>query len=150
VAARRPRLLEVVARHADVWEVNLPPSPARVREAAGALEAACLAAGRDPGTLGRSMLFFTRLARSADPAPFLGEFRRLNPWFASVPDEELLAALVVGSPEQCRERLASLAEACAIDHPYLDLSGVPAGEARRLLEALAPGDRRVDTGDSAS
>ena len=33
IAAKGPRMLELVARHADVWEVNLPPLAARVAQA---------------------------------------------------------------------------------------------------------------------
>jgi alkanesulfonate monooxygenase SsuD/methylene tetrahydromethanopterin reductase-like flavin-dependent oxidoreductase (luciferase family) len=143
VAAKGARLLEVVARHADAWDVNLPPVPGRVRAAAAALEAACARIGRDPRGISRSMLFFTRLRDAEDPAGALAEFRRLNPWFGFVPDAEATAALVVGSPERCRARIAELAAACGIDEPYLDLSGVPAGEARRILAALSPRDCRV-------
>jgi alkanesulfonate monooxygenase SsuD/methylene tetrahydromethanopterin reductase-like flavin-dependent oxidoreductase (luciferase family) len=36
IAARGPRMLELVAAHADVWDVNLPPVPAWRRPAGGA------------------------------------------------------------------------------------------------------------------
>ncbi len=149
VAAKGPRLLEVVARHADVWEVNLPPVPARVAAAAAALEAACARIGRDPGGIERSMLVFTRVAASPDPAPFLVEFRRLNPWFGFVQDAEALGSLVVGRPEHCLRRIASISRELAITRPTLDLSGLPAGEARRVLSALSPRTHRVDTHSSA-
>jgi alkanesulfonate monooxygenase SsuD/methylene tetrahydromethanopterin reductase-like flavin-dependent oxidoreductase (luciferase family) len=149
VAAKSARLLEVVARHADVWEVNLPPVPELVAAAAVSLEAACARLGRDPRGIPRSMLFFTRLADAEDPASFLGEFRRLNPWFRFVSDADASRALVIGSPERCRARIAELAAACGVDEPYLDLSGIPAGEARRLLTALSPEAAAFDTGGSA-
>lgn len=145
VAAKGARLLEVVARHADVWEVNLPPVPARVREAAQALEAACTRLGRDPGAIERSMLLFTRLAASAAPEPFLAEFRRLNPWFRFVPDAEALRALVVGPPAHCVERIAAIGRELRITRPVIDLSGLPAGEAARAISALSPKNNRVDT-----
>jgi alkanesulfonate monooxygenase SsuD/methylene tetrahydromethanopterin reductase-like flavin-dependent oxidoreductase (luciferase family) len=145
VAAKGPRLLEVVARHADVWEVNLPPLPARVAGAAAALEAACARIGRDPARIERSMLVFTRLAASPDPAPFLAQFRRLNPWFGFLADAEALAGLVVGSPEQCLRRIASISRELEVARPTLDLSGLPAGETRELLAALSPKNNRVDT-----
>ena len=149
VAAKGPRLLEVVARHADVWEVNLPPLPARVGAAEAALEAACARVGRDPRQIARSMLVFTRIAQRPDPGPFLPEFRRLNPWFASIPDPEALGALVVGPAERCLRRLESISRELAISRPTLDLSGLPAGEARRVLTALSPEDNLVDTHTSA-
>ena len=137
VAARGPRMLEVVARHADVWEVNLPAVAPRVAAAAGALAAACERLGRDPALIDRSLLFFTRLAAGADPAPFLPEFRQLNPWFASIGDAEAAGSLVVGPAEEAPERLRALARELGIARPVLDLSGVPAGKSRELLYAFA-------------
>ena len=148
VAAKGARLLEVVARHADVWEVNLPPLPDRVGAAASVLEAACARAGRDPGRIERSMLLFTRLAAGPDPAPFLAEYRRLNPWFGFVPDGEAAGGLVVGSAEHCLRRIASISRELGVARPTLDLSGVPAGAAREVLSALSPKNNRVDTGSS--
>ncbi len=145
VAAKGERLLEVVARHADVWDVNLPPVPARVRAAASALETACGRIGRDPATIERSMLLFTRVAASAEPEPFLAGFRRLNPWFRFLSDAEVADALVVGPPADCRSRIASICRELGIARPVIDLSGVPAGEAERVLTALSPKNNRVDT-----
>lgn len=52
IAAKRPRMLDLTARHADMWNLAWFGEPderlARVR---GELEAACVAAGRDPATL---------------------------------------------------------------------------------------------------
>jgi len=138
VAAKGPRMLELVARHADVWEVNLPAVAGRIATAAGALAAACERLGRDPAGIERSLLFFTRLAASPDPAPFLPEFRRLNPWFAPVPDAEAGASLVVGPAGEGRERLRERARALRITRPVLDLSGFPAGPTGELLHAFAP------------
>jgi alkanesulfonate monooxygenase SsuD/methylene tetrahydromethanopterin reductase-like flavin-dependent oxidoreductase (luciferase family) len=136
VAARRPRMLELVARHADVWEINLPPIPARVAAAADVLGAVCARHGRDPGEIGRSMLLFARPGASPDAA--LAEFRRWNPWFRAIPDAELRAALVVGDPAACRRRLAELAQELRLGTAVVDASGLAAGPARSLLEALAP------------
>ena len=51
IAARGPRMLDLVAAHADSWEVNLPPVASRVREAAAQLAEACRRRGRDPGEI---------------------------------------------------------------------------------------------------
>jgi len=136
VAARRPGMLEVVAAHADVWEINLPPVPARVAHAAEHLAQACEQHGRSEAKIARSMLLFTRM--DLDRAPALAAFRRLNPWFRSVPDAELGPALILGEAPRCRERIAELAAELRLDYPVLDLSGLEAGAARRLLEALRP------------
>jgi alkanesulfonate monooxygenase SsuD/methylene tetrahydromethanopterin reductase-like flavin-dependent oxidoreductase (luciferase family) len=136
VAARRPRMLEVVATHADVWEINLPPVPARVARAAARLAEACERRGRSEAEIARSMLLFTRM--DLDRASALAAFRRLNPWFRSIPDPEIDPALILGEAPRCRARIAELAAELRLDHPVLDLSGLEAGPARRLLEALRP------------
>jgi alkanesulfonate monooxygenase SsuD/methylene tetrahydromethanopterin reductase-like flavin-dependent oxidoreductase (luciferase family) len=145
VAAKGPRLLGVVARHADVWDVNLPPVAPRVEAAAAALEAACRCLGRDPATIERSMLLFTRLAASPAAGPFAAEFRRLNPWFRFLSDPEVAASVVVGPPEQCLDRIGEITRELRIARPVIDLSGLPAGDAARALEALSPKNNRVDT-----
>jgi alkanesulfonate monooxygenase SsuD/methylene tetrahydromethanopterin reductase-like flavin-dependent oxidoreductase (luciferase family) len=138
VAARRPRMLEVVAAHADVWDVNLPPLPLRVARAAEQLAEACERRGRSPASISRSMLLFTRL--DPDRVSGLAEFRRLNPWFHSIPAAELAPALILGEASRCRDRIAEAAAQLRLDQPVLDLSGVDAGAARRLLEALGPNE----------
>ncbi len=140
IAARRPRMLEVVATHADVWDVNLPPIPARVRRAAEQLVAACERRGRDPGEIARSMLIHVRLEERPDPGVALKEFRRLNPWFRSIPDREVAAALVLGDAAGCRARLAEIAETLDLALPVLDLSGLAPAPTTQLLEALEPGE----------
>ncbi|HEY5656958.1 MAG TPA: LLM class flavin-dependent oxidoreductase [Myxococcota bacterium] len=142
IAARRPRMLGLVARHADVWSVNLPPIPARFERAAAHLEAACTACGRDPRTLARSMWIFTRVQERPDPGAALEEFRRLNPWFGDFPDAEIAPSLVSGDPARCRERLAALARDFRLDLPVIDLSGMDAERARHALEALPAGEPR--------
>ncbi len=137
IAAQRPRMLDLVAAHADVWDVNLPPVPARVGRAAADLDAACDRRGRDPAEISRSMWIFTRVDEESDAA--LAEFRRLNPWFRAIPDAEVAKSLVVGGPERCRERLGALVEELRIDRPVIDLSGLGAEASARTLEALAPG-----------
>jgi alkanesulfonate monooxygenase SsuD/methylene tetrahydromethanopterin reductase-like flavin-dependent oxidoreductase (luciferase family) len=131
-------MLELVAAHADIWEVNLPPLAPRVNRAAEQLEAACRRRGRDPREIDRSMLLFVRPGADRDPA--LADYRRLNPWFHSVPDAEVEQALVLGGPARCRARIAELCAGLGIELPVLDASGLAAEPTRRLLEALAPGE----------
>ncbi|MDH3213371.1 MAG: LLM class flavin-dependent oxidoreductase [Myxococcales bacterium] len=139
IAARGPRTLDLVAAHADVWDVNLPPVAARVRRAEARLEAACRRCGRDPSAIARSMWIFTRVGEGAATSGTLKEFRRLNPWFAAIPDSEVKEALVVGRGEHCRERLHALAAELGLDLPVVDLSGLSSAATREALEALAPG-----------
>jgi alkanesulfonate monooxygenase SsuD/methylene tetrahydromethanopterin reductase-like flavin-dependent oxidoreductase (luciferase family) len=138
IAAARPRMLELVAAHADRWEVNLPPIPARVARAAEVLAAACEPLGRDPSTIARSQWIFTRVDDAVDAGAALAQYRRWNPWFRAVPDAEIAPSLVVGSGAHCRQRLAELAAELALDLPVADLSGLATPKAFAALEALAP------------
>jgi alkanesulfonate monooxygenase SsuD/methylene tetrahydromethanopterin reductase-like flavin-dependent oxidoreductase (luciferase family) len=138
VAARGAGLLDVVAAHADVWDVNLPPLPDRVRPAAARLDAACQARGRDPQTIRRSMWVFTRPGRDPEDPVLHAEYRRLNPWFEGVADAELPAALVAGPGSGCRERLLTLTRELGVALPVADLSGLDADAVRHALDALAP------------
>jgi alkanesulfonate monooxygenase SsuD/methylene tetrahydromethanopterin reductase-like flavin-dependent oxidoreductase (luciferase family) len=138
IAAKGPRMLALVARHADVWEVNLPPLAPRVAQAASALEAHCRGLGRDAREIQRSMWIFARVGEAHDASASCKEYRRLNPWFQSIPDAELAGAMVLGTAARCRARLAELAEDLALDWPVLDLSGLDAEATLRNLEALAP------------
>lgn len=138
LAGRRPRLLRVIARHADIWNVNWPPIPSRVAEACRQLAAACKQVGRDPAEIVRRMWIFTRV-REPDPPLDRAEFRRLNPWFAELSDEEVDTSMVVGSPEACSARLAEIAASLHIDEPIIDLSGADFATVQRAVETLPAG-----------
>jgi alkanesulfonate monooxygenase SsuD/methylene tetrahydromethanopterin reductase-like flavin-dependent oxidoreductase (luciferase family) len=90
------------------------------------------------------MLLFTRVGSTGRVA--LAEYRRLNPWFSDVPDTELGGALVVGEPSRCRDRVRELSAELGLQHPILDLAGLEAQPARRLLDALGPANNLVDAG----
>ena len=138
IAGQGPRMLDVVASHADIWDVNLPPLRVRVGEAARHLEAACRKRGRDPDEIARSMWIFTRIQPSEDPREALPAFRRLNPWFHWIPDAEVAESLVVGSGEACWAKLTMLARDLQLTLPIIDLSGLEAAESHRCLERLSP------------
>jgi len=141
VAAKGARLLEVVARHADIWNVNWPAIPTRVAASAAELAGACRAERRDPAEIRRRLWIFAR----PEPLPrhdALAEFRRWNPWFPDLSDDELAPALAVGKPAECRERIASIAADLQLEMPVIDLSGLEGARAREALEALPAGDIR--------
>jgi len=137
VAARRPRMLAVVARHADVWEVNLPPLPDRVEAAAEALGTACRTLGRDPAEIERSMWIYARIDPEGGSSGALAEYRRLNPWFDAIPDREIRPVLAIGPADECAARLRELAGSVGVGWPVVDLSGLDAAASRRHLDALA-------------
>lgn len=138
IAARGPRLLRVVAKHADRWDVNLPPIPAPVAAAAKQLATACREHVRDPAEIERSMWIFTRPGRDPGDPSLRDEYRRLNPWFGGLAEADLEAAIVVGDPTACRERLLTLAEELGLALPILDLSGLDHDAARQALVRMAP------------
>ena len=131
------RLLDVVARHADRWDLNVAPVARLVREASDRLAAACAAIGRDPASISRSMFVLARPDRILDDASLLGEFRRWHPWFRSLPDREVGKAILAGSAQSCRDRIARVRSDLGIDLPVLDLAGLLEPEAERALETLA-------------
>jgi probable F420-dependent oxidoreductase len=51
IGARRPRMLQLVARYADAWNTAWHIDPAVVQERHQQLQAACAEAGRDPATI---------------------------------------------------------------------------------------------------
>lgn len=139
VAAGSSRaLLEVVARHAQGWDLNLPPLRARVEEAEAKLRAACASAGRDPRTLVRSMWIFARPGHDPGDPHVAAEFRELNPWFRNLGDAELDEVIAHGPPGDCLERIRRIAGRLGLDLPIADLSGLAAEAAAEALHALAP------------
>jgi len=131
------RLLEVVARHADRWDLNVPPVARLVRKATSQLAAACQAVGRDPASIGRSMWLFARPGRPAGDASLAAEFRRWHAWFGSLPDADLGEAILAGPAPACRARIAEIRGDLGIDLPVLDLAGLPHREADTALADLA-------------
>jgi len=59
-----PRMLDLVARYADLWNVSFGPA-GRLPALQGAVDRACVARGRDPRTLGRTACVAVHLDRPA-------------------------------------------------------------------------------------
>jgi len=73
------------------------------------------------------------------------EFRRLNPWFQTLRDDQLEKAIMAGPPETCRRRIAEIAERFQLELPVADLSGLPHDAARRAIDSLASRKTLVDS-----
>ncbi|MES4891343.1 LLM class flavin-dependent oxidoreductase [Streptomyces sp. NPDC096012] len=100
-------VLDVVARHGDVWN-SLLTDPERYHRRTELLADACERAGRDPAEVRRSMTFRALLVE--DPAELPGRLDRLRAVYP--PDSPVWPEyLVFGTPEQCVEALL----------PYRDL-----------------------------
>jgi F420-dependent oxidoreductase-like protein len=76
IAGSKPRLMRIVAKHADAVNVGGFPSPERYAEVMRDLEAACAKAKRDPKTILRSQFF------RIDPAPAEAIIEKLRPYAA--------------------------------------------------------------------
>jgi hypothetical protein len=82
VGTRGPRMLRLVARYADIW--NMVGKPEDIRATAPALLEACAAVGRDPATLRWSVaawpgrLGFDPLASPAAFVDLVGQYRELG------------------------------------------------------------------------
>ena len=138
LAAAGPRMLALVAEHADAWNINVAPLRERIEAADRALEAACRARGREPGELTRVLQIFARPGLAPGAPALIGAFRRFHPWFADVADEDVARAVLCGGPAAARAQLASMRSDLRLDLPVVDLTGLPATEAAEALETFAP------------
>ncbi len=137
IAARGRRLLELVARHADRWDINLPPLTEKVQIAEEHLGAACRRLGRNPDSIERSMWLFTRVGAKATDSAVQKEFRKLNPWFSDVTESDLPNAIIAGSPDECLERITTLTSQFHLDLPIIDFSGLTAEDLTYQIKSLA-------------
>lgn len=138
IGGAAPRTLEIVARRADAWNLNLPPVEATVAEATEILAEACQRHGRSPLEIERSQWIFARPDRPSGDPGTLAEYRRFAPWFGRFPDSALVSGFLDGGHQAARERLADLAQRLALDLPVVDVTGLDLTDACRALEALAP------------
>ncbi|HTO07068.1 MAG TPA: LLM class flavin-dependent oxidoreductase [Myxococcota bacterium] len=125
VSAAGPRALEVVRRHADVWDANVPPLPERLAPLRAQL-------GR---ALPTWIWVFARPGAPLESA--LADYRRHAPWFRELAPDAQARAVLHGDPARCRARLAELRRELDVALPIVDLAGLDEPAAARALEALA-------------
>jgi alkanesulfonate monooxygenase SsuD/methylene tetrahydromethanopterin reductase-like flavin-dependent oxidoreductase (luciferase family) len=124
--ANRPRMLRLAAEHADIWNAWLAweeNSPAAIPALREAVDAACLAAGRDPITLARSVsaqIDFPDAQANRDPA----------------------ARPLTGTPEELAGALRGFARE-GIDHVQVVLNP----NTLASIERFAPALTLLDEGD---
>jgi alkanesulfonate monooxygenase SsuD/methylene tetrahydromethanopterin reductase-like flavin-dependent oxidoreductase (luciferase family) len=110
------RTLPLVAQYADIWNVNTKALPA-VRERAALLDRLLLAAGRRPEDVRRTVNAPVVCGRT--PAELERQLRGVRRWpgFASLPLDELVAALrarqgaIIGTPAEVVAQLRACEEA---------------------------------------
>ena len=107
IAAKRPRMLELTARHADMWNhawFGLPDE--RWRRVRDGLDAACAAVGRDPASLQRTVgveVRYPDLREAPDTPPGDGTVER-----ALVGDAAVAAGLAAYADDGTGHLIAAL------------------------------------------
>jgi alkanesulfonate monooxygenase SsuD/methylene tetrahydromethanopterin reductase-like flavin-dependent oxidoreductase (luciferase family) len=94
VGAYGPRMLRVVAEHADIWNYPGPPD-AEFRRRDAVLVAHCEAVGRDPGTITRSM---QTIVRASEPDAAATTRATLLDMIEAGVEHIVLAAVLGGRP----------------------------------------------------
>jgi alkanesulfonate monooxygenase SsuD/methylene tetrahydromethanopterin reductase-like flavin-dependent oxidoreductase (luciferase family) len=121
------RLLGVVARAADGWNLCWSVTPDAYEERLGALRAACGRAGRPPEEVRRSLGLATLLGRDADD--LAARWRRLQAWMPGgaldgVELRDWAASRLVGTPDQVLEQLRGW-EARGVEQVICNFAAVP-------------------------
>jgi probable F420-dependent oxidoreductase len=127
VGGRGDRLLGVVARAADGWNVVWAMTPEAYRERLGVLEAACRRAGRPPGEVRRSLGLSTLIGRDADD--LVERWRRLQAWtpggiLDGVELRDWAASRLVGTPEEILAQLRGWEE-LGVEQVVCSFAGLP-------------------------
>jgi probable F420-dependent oxidoreductase len=107
-----PRLLRLIARHASGWNVVWKVTPGWHAERAAALRHAAEAEGRDPASVRLSVGLYALVGD--DEKDVAQRYERLRAWapggsLDDVPLEEFAKDTLVGTVEQCLERLGAFA-----------------------------------------
>ncbi len=109
-----PRSLRLAARYADEFNLS-SASPDKVVETSAALDAACAAIGRDPGSIARSAMVGTLVGATADDVA-AREAALLTAFGDDQEDgegwiEERRQRWIVGTPEVARDKVRAFAAA---------------------------------------
>jgi alkanesulfonate monooxygenase SsuD/methylene tetrahydromethanopterin reductase-like flavin-dependent oxidoreductase (luciferase family) len=121
------RLLGVVARAADGWNVCWSVTPEAYQERLGVLEAACRRAGRPFGEVRRSLGLNTLIGRDADD--LVERWRRLQAWtpggiLDGVELRDWAASRLVGTPEEVLAQLRGWEER-GVEQVVCSFAGLP-------------------------
>jgi alkanesulfonate monooxygenase SsuD/methylene tetrahydromethanopterin reductase-like flavin-dependent oxidoreductase (luciferase family) len=104
-----PKIMRVVAEHADGWNVVWTMTPDRYRGLLDTLARACAATGRDPATVRRSVGL--PILIGSDHADVEKRYDAMRDWSGGMLDDLSLEAWraerLGGTPEECAERIAS-------------------------------------------
>lgn len=121
------RTLRIVAEHADIWN-GFYSDLDEYRHKLEVLARHCADVGRDPADVRKSLTFRAVLDEDERTA-----HDRVHEVFGGPPPERVMSMLIVGTPEQCVERLRGYADAGVRDF----LIGTQAPGDARTLELVA-------------
>lgn len=127
VGGKGDRLLDLCARRADGWNTVWVWTPADYRERQDVLDAACERAGRDPGTVTRSVGLYTLVGENQkDVERRFGRLRErsLPGVLDGVSLDEWRAGRLVGTVEDVAEQLAGWQE-LGVGSLVVSLAAVP-------------------------
>jgi alkanesulfonate monooxygenase SsuD/methylene tetrahydromethanopterin reductase-like flavin-dependent oxidoreductase (luciferase family) len=108
VGGSGPRVLDLAARRADVWNVAWDLPPDAFASLGRRVDEACARAERDPATLARSVGLTVLVAedgRGLDRS--VDRLRARAGFLRDLDRRELSARIVCGTPETCAEKLAA-------------------------------------------
>jgi alkanesulfonate monooxygenase SsuD/methylene tetrahydromethanopterin reductase-like flavin-dependent oxidoreductase (luciferase family) len=101
-------VLDLAARHADVWNMAWDVSPEAFATSSARLDAACARAGRDPATVRRTVGLTVSVAEHDDGlARAVDRLRERAVFLRDVSPETLTGRIVAGTPERCAETIAA-------------------------------------------
>jgi probable F420-dependent oxidoreductase len=131
IAGKQPRMLELVARHADQWNAawyGVPAQADELRQRLANLREALQSAGRDPATLALTAGLFVAFADAAPDAP---------------------ERAIRGTPDEIADALAGYAE-LGMSHLIVHVFPRTADAVRRLAEAAALARDRLGAAAAAT
>ncbi|HEV8682541.1 MAG TPA: TIGR03560 family F420-dependent LLM class oxidoreductase [Actinomycetota bacterium] len=122
-----PRILRLVARHADGWNTVWAWTPQAYAERVRTLQRACEREGRDPATVRRSVGLYTLVGE--DPGDLSARYRALQAWspgggLDGQPLEAWGRDKLIGTPQQILDRLAEFAE-LGVEEVICSMASVP-------------------------
>jgi alkanesulfonate monooxygenase SsuD/methylene tetrahydromethanopterin reductase-like flavin-dependent oxidoreductase (luciferase family) len=102
------RLIELAARHADVWNVSWDAPPEGFTLSSRRLDEACERAGREPPSIRRSVGLTVLVgANERDIDASVEQLRGRAAFLSAVDRDALAGRIVTGTPQLCAERIAS-------------------------------------------
>lgn len=133
------RTLRIVAEHADIWHTGIGDAD-EYRHKLDVLARHCADVGRDPADVRKSVTFRAVLAQDEPTAR-----ERAREIFGGEPPEQFKRMTVIGTPEQCVERLREYAELGVGDFLLGALAPVDWQTVELVAESVAPALKRAVT-----